>query len=272
MQDLEIFEFEGVAVRVLNRDSGPWFVAVDVCRVLEVGSTSNAVRRLDDDEKATIDTLDTIQGIADCRASQISIISEAGLYSLILTSRKPSAQRFKRWVTHEVLPSLRRTGRYALPQAAASAHYRDILPAMEDLPRLIATVEECRRLKGPEKAWALWLLLGLPDPAIDAEDDPVAMAEEWRSLREQGVGTSVIAAGAKRSPRSVQHYIAMLDKLSEEVLTALRNGVVSPYQARLLSSADPSIQGELLEAIRDGKFRTCDQLEMAIRLAGEGSD
>jgi prophage antirepressor-like protein len=57
-----------VAVQVLNRDSGPWFVAVGVCRVLAVGSSSDVVRQLDDDEKATIDTLDTVDGIADCTA------------------------------------------------------------------------------------------------------------------------------------------------------------------------------------------------------------
>lgn len=151
----------------------------------------------------------------------------------------------------------------------ATERYREILPPVEDLGRLIATVEECRRLRGPDKAWALWLLLGLPDPQVAEEEDPVTMAENFRSLREVGVATGVIGAGAKRSARSVQHYIALLDRLCPEVLEALREHRISVYYARVLMLAPQDQQPELLTAVEAKKFKTCADLEMTIRLINE---
>ncbi len=110
--DVVPFEFEGQAVRVIDREGDPWFVAADVAKVLEIGRTDDAVRRLDEDEKGA-DTIRTPGG-----AQQVTIINESGLYSLILTSRKPAAKRFKKWVTAEVLPSIRMTGSYGTPTLA----------------------------------------------------------------------------------------------------------------------------------------------------------
>jgi prophage antirepressor-like protein len=102
------FDFEGQAVRVIDRDGEPWFVLADVCRVLEVGNPSMAATRLDGDERG-ISTVETPSG-----NQEMVVINESGLYSLILTSRKPAARRFKKWITAEVLPTLRRTGHYAM--------------------------------------------------------------------------------------------------------------------------------------------------------------
>ena len=103
--NLTQFHFESLPVRVITDESGePWFVLSDVCVVLEIGNPSDAARRLDDDEV----TLSTIEG----SHRPTNIINESGLYSLILTSRKPQAKRFKKWVTAEVLPSIRKTGGY----------------------------------------------------------------------------------------------------------------------------------------------------------------
>ncbi len=93
-------------VRSLEKDGNPWFVAVDVCQVLEVKNTSDAIDRLDEDEKADIVLNDNTQN------RSFLIINESGLYSLIMSSRKPAAKRFRKWVTSEVLPTLRKTGRY----------------------------------------------------------------------------------------------------------------------------------------------------------------
>uniref|UniRef100_UPI0038D1A47B BRO family protein n=1 Tax=Haematospirillum jordaniae TaxID=1549855 RepID=UPI0038D1A47B len=101
------FSFEGHGVRTIVDESGqPWFVASDVCLALEISNSRDAISRLDDDEKSV--------GIADTPGGQqeMNIINESGLYSLILTSRKPAAKRFKKWVTSEVLPSIRKTGSY----------------------------------------------------------------------------------------------------------------------------------------------------------------
>lgn len=113
-----VFPVTGQAVRTVLVDDEPWFVAVDVCNALSIANVSQSVSYLDDDERATLTTNE---------GRPLNIISEAGLYSLILRSRKPEAKAFKRWITHDVLPALRRTGRYELapqhriPQSFAEA-------------------------------------------------------------------------------------------------------------------------------------------------------
>lgn len=102
------FEFESKGVRVVKDDAGQsLFVASDVCSALEV-ETHVALRRLDDDEKGRC-SIPTLGGM-----QEMSVVNESGLYSLILGSRKASAKRFKKWVTAEVLPSIRKTGSYGV--------------------------------------------------------------------------------------------------------------------------------------------------------------
>ena len=102
------FDFEEQAVRVVIIDDAPWFVAADVCRALEIRKYRDAISRLDEDEgrPVIVDTLGGPQGMA--------AVSESGLYALIVTSRKPSAKRFRKWVTSQVLPAIRRTGQYRI--------------------------------------------------------------------------------------------------------------------------------------------------------------
>lgn len=105
MKNLQVFDniTETWRVRVVMVDGEPWFVARDVCECLEIENPTVAVQRLDEDERAKFNL---------GRQGETNIVSEAGLYSLIMTSRKPEAKRFKRWVTHEVLPAIRQTGQY----------------------------------------------------------------------------------------------------------------------------------------------------------------
>lgn len=106
--EIQQFDFKGAALRTLTDEAGePWFVAKDVCDVLELSNVGQALARLDDDEKSSITLNDGTPGNPN-RA----IVSESGLYALVLASRKPEAHEFKRWVTHEVLPQIRRTGGY----------------------------------------------------------------------------------------------------------------------------------------------------------------
>ncbi|MFR0558256.1 BRO family protein [Pseudoscardovia radai] len=99
-------------VRVLTDEDGePWFVAKDVCAILGLGNSRQAVASLDEDEKNTVIISDGIPGNPNK-----TIISEPGLYSLVSRSRKKQAHDFRRWVNHDVLPSIRRTGMYATPQ------------------------------------------------------------------------------------------------------------------------------------------------------------
>jgi prophage antirepressor-like protein len=109
-QALTVFDFETSPVRVVDREGDPWFVLADVCRVLEIANSRNPTSRLDADEK-DVHTMDTPGG-----RQQATVINESGLYSLILTSRKDSAKRFKKWATGTVLPSIRKHGGYVRGQ------------------------------------------------------------------------------------------------------------------------------------------------------------
>jgi prophage antirepressor-like protein len=105
-----VFEYEDKRpFRIIDRNGEPWFVLADVCRELDMSNPSQAAAALDDDEK---DTLINSEGIADRRVQSLVLVNESGLYSLILRSRKVEAKRFKKWVTKEVLPSIRKTGGY----------------------------------------------------------------------------------------------------------------------------------------------------------------
>ena len=101
------FRFQNTPVRVYDREGYPWFVAKDVCGVLEITNTADAVKTLEEDESSTIANPDGRNG-----GGKTLIISESGLYALIFKSRKPQAREFRRWVTSEVLPQIRRTGSY----------------------------------------------------------------------------------------------------------------------------------------------------------------
>ena len=109
MSEIAPFDFKGNRLRTLTDSQGePWFVAKDVCDILEISNNRDAISQLDSDEKNTVVISDGIPGNPNK-----TIISEPGLYKLIMRSRKPEAKEFQRWVTHEVLPSIRKHGVYA---------------------------------------------------------------------------------------------------------------------------------------------------------------
>lgn len=111
-QNITSFDYNGQEVRTVEMNGQPWFVAADVCRVLEISNPTVAMDRLDADEKAKLN-LGLSGGATGC-------VTESGLYSLILGSRKPEAKQFKRWITHEVIPSIRKTGGYIAGQETLS--------------------------------------------------------------------------------------------------------------------------------------------------------
>lgn len=101
------------SVRTVIKDSEPWFVAVDVCKALELADTGKATSRLDADESTRIE-IDHPQSPG--KKLEVIVVNESGLYCLILGSRKKEAREFKRWVTHEVIPSIRKHGAYMTPE------------------------------------------------------------------------------------------------------------------------------------------------------------
>ncbi len=102
-------------VRTLNIENEPWFVAADVCKALDIINSRDAVARLDDDEKNTVVLTDGIPGNPNK-----TVVNEPGLYTLVLGSRKPEAKAFKRWITHDVIPSIRKNGGYIAGQETLS--------------------------------------------------------------------------------------------------------------------------------------------------------
>lgn len=110
MNEIKIFEnSEFGTLRGVEIDGDPWFAATDVCKALEIGNPSQALARLDDDEKIT--TIISNEGAASGKSS-MAFVNEPGLYALVLGSRKPEAKAFRRWITHEVIPAIRKTGGY----------------------------------------------------------------------------------------------------------------------------------------------------------------
>ena len=107
MNELQVFKNEEFGeVRSLKIGDEPWFVASDVCKALDISNPTIATQRLDNDERSKFNL---------GRQGEANIINEYGLYNLILASRKPEAKQFKRWITHEVIPSIRKTGIYQIP-------------------------------------------------------------------------------------------------------------------------------------------------------------
>ncbi len=113
MSNVSVFNFNQKEVRtIVKKDGEIWFVLSDVCNVLEIGNVSMAASRLDAEEI----TLSTIEG----SHRPTNLVNESGLYSLVLTSRKPEAKQFKKWVTSDVLPSIRKNGGYIVGQEVDS--------------------------------------------------------------------------------------------------------------------------------------------------------
>lgn len=126
MTDVQPFHFPdtGQSVRTLTVDGEPWFVGRDVCMVLGIANPAATLAKVLDEDEKGVAIVYTPGG-----DQQVSIVNESGLYSLILRSRKPEAKRFKRWVTHDVLPAIRKTGSYSLEPASLPRTLPDALRA-----------------------------------------------------------------------------------------------------------------------------------------------
>lgn len=137
---MQITQFQNSEFGVLRVERGedgqPWFVAADVCAALDIANPSQAVAALDEDERAMFNI---------GRAGDANFVSEPGLYSLIMRSRKPQAHAFKRWVTHEVLPAIRQTGGYMVARADESPEEtlaRAVIIAQQTIERQKTQLEE----------------------------------------------------------------------------------------------------------------------------------
>lgn len=161
MKDLVKFEFRSHEVRTVIRDGEPWFVAKDVCEILEIANARDAVATLDGDEKDGVGITDTIG-----REQKTTVVSESGLYALIFKSRKPEAKAFRKWVTSEVLPSIRKTGKYSVQKTPQTY--------IEALEAHLAAEKEKARLKEENRL----LLEDKTELEIKLDE-----AKEWYSIK-----------------------------------------------------------------------------------------
>lgn len=194
----------------------PWFVAKDVCNALGLGRQQDSTRYLDDDEKGEC-LVNTASG-----EQRMVTVSEAGLYSLVLKSRKPEAKRFKRWVTHDVLPALRRDGAYVASDGTeddATLMARALLAAKRAIDRKDALIAEMK----PKVLFADTVaasdgtcLIGELAKMITQAGYPIGQNRLFAKLREDGY------LGKSGSNRNVplQRYVEMgLFKIKETAIT-----------------------------------------------------
>lgn len=136
MNEVKLFDFESNKIRTVMIDNEPYFVGKDVCNVLGYTNSRDAIKTHVFEDDKGVETIDTLGG-----KQNMTIINESGLYALIFGSRLESAKKFKRWVTSEVLPTLRRTGGYRLPQTPEEK-IRLLLEANQSANTKIDKVEE----------------------------------------------------------------------------------------------------------------------------------
>lgn len=186
MGDLKVFAYGEQQVRTVLVDDAPWWVLADVCKALGLTTPSRVAERLDEDEKIT---LNLAQGHSGQRggAQRLIVVNERGLYAVILRSDKPEAKKFKRWVTHEVLPSIRQTGAY---DAASAQPTIDTVPvAAPVVPELSAGV----RLKRAEL-----LIRAAEHPALPQDEQVRLLNQAVMDLT--GMGVKSPMNGAEQFP------------------------------------------------------------------------
>ena len=177
MSNIQIFNYNSVEVRTIQNDGEPWFVLKDVCNVLHIGNSRDVVARLDQDEKG-VGQIDTLGG-----KQEMTIINESGLYNVILRSDKPEAKPFRKWVTSEVLPTIRRHGMYATPDTVEK-----MLADPDTTIKLLETIKQERaaRLALEAQAEADKPKVLFAD-AVSASHSSILVGDLAKLLRQNGV-------------------------------------------------------------------------------------
>src|SRR5690625_2983328 len=169
--------FKGKQLRIITQSGDPWFVAKDVCDILKHSNSRVALSRLDEDEKG-VSKVYTHGGY-----QQMSVINEFGLYSLVLTSNLPEAKEFKRWITHEVIPSIRKHGAYMTPETL-----EDALLNPDTLIKLATNLkEEQEKRKQAEATIEEQKPKVLFADAVETSESSILVGELAKILKQNGV-------------------------------------------------------------------------------------
>ena len=174
-KEIKIFDNEQFGqIRVIDQNGEPWFVAADICRVLEISNPSVAIDRLDEDERAKFNLGRQGMGYA---------INKPGLYTLVLGSRKPEAKAFKRWITHEVLPAIEKHGMYATPDTVEK-----IIEDPDTIIRILQEMKEerAKRVKAEQKI-ALDAPKVLFADCVAQADSEILVGELAKLLKQNGM-------------------------------------------------------------------------------------
>jgi anti-repressor protein len=142
---LQLFEYEGRNVRTVVIDGEPWFVLADLCTVLEIANSRNVAARLDE---AGVRQTDISSG---GQRRSVTIVNESGMYEVVIRSDKPEAVTFRRWLTNEVLPQIRKTGSYGAPQLTGPELMAHAL--IEANKTLESQAQQIEALTGPANSW-----------------------------------------------------------------------------------------------------------------------
>jgi prophage antirepressor-like protein len=192
------FTYEDHAVRTVMIDNEPWFIAKDVCDVLGIARTSDALRDFPENEKGTVDHR-TPGG-----NQEMLTVNEPGLYRLIFQSRKPEAEKFKAWVFNEVLPQIRKTGSYGPPEregeACAGKIYRLFSAAHDMTIQRINKVIYYFALDPPLSNMDIAKLLGASDSTVSLWRKRLAPEAARAAVKALGLSAQGIAAGKAASP------------------------------------------------------------------------
>ena len=178
MSNIRIFNYNSVEVRTIQKDGEPWFVLRDVCNVVGLGTPARVAERLDTDEVSQTHITDSMG-----RQQEMTIINESGLYNVILRSDKPEAKPFRKWVTSEVLPTIRRHGMYATPDTVEK-----MLADPDTTIKLLETIKQERaaRLALEAQAEADKPKVLFAD-AVSASHTSILVGDLAKLLRQNGV-------------------------------------------------------------------------------------
>ena len=181
MNELTVFNNEEFGeIRTMTIEGEPWFMAADVCRALDIGNSSQAISRLDEDEKM----ITLISNEGNRRGNpNMTVVNEPGLYTLILSSRKPETKVFKRWVTHDILPTIRKTGGYVNDTAQfVESYFGQLDPSQKHA--LTMMFDESKRMSAQLKEQAPKVLFA---NAVETAHNSILIGDLAKIIRQNGV-------------------------------------------------------------------------------------
>lgn len=232
MSSVQPFDFEGTPVRTITYETGvTWWVLKDVCDALGLSNSRVVSQRLDDDQKG-VSQIDTLGG-----AQETTIINESGLYDVILRSDKPEARRFRKWVTGEVLPRIRRTGGYVPGSSPELIMANAVLIAQKTIEQQKAQLEA----QAPKVAFS---------DALTASKDCILIGHLSKLLRQNGVqiGQNRLYQWLREhkylSSRKGADWNMPTQKYVEQGLFQIKIGTYSPTPERTFETRTPMVTGK----------------------------